>query len=146
MDGSMKISQTVKDAYTHGKWIAEPDSAMVKTFQRIMNKDMLMASVADDYQLRLQQNTGIYLCALLGMALRDPRMVDFFNFRYGAWKTELQLTRTKSGAERKHQANISKGYQAQDALEGYGADLPSPEEEKSFFDQLRGIKIGGRRS
>lgn len=141
----MKISQSVKDAYTHGKWIAEPDNDLVKTFQKIMNKDMLMASVADDYQLRLQQNTGVFLCALLGMAIREPNLVDFFNFRYGAWKTELQLTRTKNGAERKHQASIAKGYQSPEALDGYGADLPSPDEEKGFFDQLKGLKIGGRR-
>lgn len=134
----VRAGTTVKDVFTHNKWLASPDDELVRTFSKILNKDILMANVGKDAPLRLQQNTGIYMQALLGMALRDPEnLLDFFFFRYYSWQTELGLTRTKQGAERKMQAAAARGYQTNEILPGYGSEMIGDEEEQGFFDALR---------
>ena len=140
----VRAGVTPKDGYTHGKWVASPEEDLVRKFAQLINKDILMANIGKDTPLRLEQNTIIYITALLGMTIRDPDLLPFFEFRYFAWKGTLQLTRTKGGSERKFQANIGGGYQPGSDMNGYGAEFDS-EEEEGFFNKLRNSLKGKKK-
>jgi len=134
------------DPYKHAySMIDNDDDGSLVTFNKLVEKRVLLANISDDRMLRLYQNDVILLCQMLDMARREPQLQNFFLKTYYGWVGELALTRAKDGMERKLQATPG-GFQPRSDMGGYGANMPQfqeqEKEETNFFKKIfKGNKL-----
>lgn len=129
-----------KDPYSHSFLLIESgEDEDIRTFAKIIDRQILLANISDDRMLKLYQNDAVILVELFDMARRDESIAPVFLMLYYQWKSELALTRVKDGTERKLQASVS-GYKPDQALGGFGEEFKKffeqENEEKALFDKL----------
>lgn len=131
-----------KDPYQHGYAMldSETEKETVTSFSQIVDKYIQLATIKDDHLLRLIQTDALLLTHLYDMAKRDEGIAHTFSVLYYGWRSELLLTKTKNGSERKLQGAIGTSYTPKESMPGYGSDLPMPgqddNEEANFLQKL----------
>lgn len=129
-----------KDPYSHSFMLIESgEDEDIRTFARIVDRQILLANISDDRMLKLYQNDVNFLVELFDIARRDAAIASVFLMLYYQWKGELALTRVKDGTERKLQASVS-GYKPDQALGGFGEEFKKhfeeENEEKALLSKL----------
>lgn len=133
-----KVHLIPKDQYAHSYLLLDserPDFHKTDEYLNptsIVDKHVQLCNVGDDTLLRLYQNDVIIFTQLQDLARRDSAMSMFYRVVSQAWRSELLLTKTKNGEERKLQATASSPkYVPNERLYGYGEGLGlGPEEEQ----------------
>lgn len=136
-----------RDQFEHGAFLIDTEDRSefadkMGKFSVLVDKNILLSNISNDTLMRYYQNDIILLTHLFSMALREEALQPVFQVLYYGWKHELALTRTKGGAERKHQAQIGTNYNPKESLLGYGSGLNFPQqnqqnsEEGNFFTKI----------
>jgi hypothetical protein len=137
--GNMRAQAYPRDQFEHGAFMLDTDNrqeepSKMGKFSALVDRNVLLSNIGNDVLMRYYQNDIIFLTHLFSMAEREEAVQIVFEVLYYGWKHELALTRTKGGAERKHQAQIATNYQPKENLGGYGAGLNLGMEEKGDED------------
>lgn len=139
-----KTSSYPRDPYEHGAFLIEGEDKQevenaLGKFSKLVNKRVLLSNISNDQLMRLCQNDIILLTHLFDCAVREEELAPVFKVLYYGWVNELSLTRTKNGAERKHQAQIGTSYTPSEQLYGYGKEMNfagEEEEEGNIFSKI----------
>ena len=120
--------------FQHGAFLLDSEKQEKKgktiKFSEIVDKDVRLGTIADDFLLSIEQEQAKLLVQLNSMAERDKAFKIVFNVLYYNWRSSYILTGTKGGAERKFQAAIV-GYRPVGEMKGYGEGYaPQPQQEE----------------
>lgn len=124
--------------YEHAAYLVDSEQDELKNPSQLVDRAIQLSNIGDDYVLRLQQTSAQLLVNFFDMARREPGLKLFFDIRYHEWRSEILLTKTKSGSEREKQAAVGTRYvPAPRAVSGYAPDLQSGQNDGGDLDELK---------
>lgn len=124
--------------FEHAAYLVDSEQEDLKSFSQLVDRAIQLANIDDDYVLRLQQTSAQLLVNFFDMARREKGLELFFNIRYHEWRSEVLLTKTKSGSEREKQAAVGTRYvPASRMASGYGPDLQNSQDNNQDLDALK---------
>jgi len=121
-----------KDQFGHKAFLLQRDEDYITSFQKLANKQILMANLNEKI-IRLYQNDILILTELFSASVRDSALFPFFEELYYGWIGELNMTRTIKGKEA--DAQYEAGKYRKD-YPGYSQEQ-AQQEEQTLFDKLR---------
>lgn len=148
----MKMQALPRNEYEHGAHLLQTEDFLEKDrgvavgkFSKLITQNVLLGNISNDQLMRLYQIDITLLTHMFDMAVREDALVPVFNVLYYGWVNEIQLTRTKEGAERKHQATYGTAYSPKESLYGFGRDYQLGETEEKGGNPVQKLLAGLKR-
>lgn len=103
----------------------------LQRFSMIVDKHIQLCNIGNDVLMRHYQIDANLLTHLFSMSEREPEMLkDLTKVLFFAWRSEMLLTKTHKGAERKFQASVGTKFETKERLGGYGDSYEIQDSQK----------------
>jgi hypothetical protein len=136
-EAASRSGGSASDSFTLAKHVLEPEEELVATFQKLVNREILLSNIGEDKFMQLEQTQVFNLGFMLSMAVREPELCGpVFKLAYYGWKGALALTRAKGGKERDLMASVT-GYTG--GVNQQGFMLPDQEAENVEHNLFAGL-------